>query len=178
MKCIKSKWVLGAILLGLIVVVPVVARGPIRPGGRLPRIGLLYLVEKDPATWEVVDRGAWGKLIFRLSAPEFSYVFNGHRLEPDADYTLIYYPDPWPGNGLICLGSGTSGQNGNVHIRNSIDTGDLPTEEDENYACGAKIWLVLSEDVNCPDARMAGWSPTKYLFEYNLIKFNDTDDDS
>ena len=66
----------------------------------------LYLYEKDPATWEIVDGGAWGKMKYNLSGPEFEYVFNGHGLEAGEDYTLIYYPDPWPGGGLICLGDG------------------------------------------------------------------------
>jgi len=91
-------------------------------------------------------------------------------LEVDAEYTLIYYPDPWPGTGLICLGSGMADEEGNVHIANSLNTGSLPTEADENE--GAKIWLVPSSCVDC-EARVwvGGWNPTEYLFEYDLITF-------
>ena len=41
---------------------------------------------------------------------------------------------------------------------------------------GAKIWLVLSSDVDCDMAYMIGWNPTEYLFEYDLINFDDTDE--
>lgn len=51
----------------------------------------------------------------------------------------------------------------------------MPTMDDENYGSGAKIWLVLSDDVDCTAANMIGWNPIEYLFEYDLISFDDTD---
>ena len=89
---------------------------------------------------------------------------------------LIYYPDPWPGSDLICLGSDTACDEGEVHIKESVNTGDLPAEFDANE--GAKIWLVLSSDVVCEDEeqKMVGWTPTEYLFEYDLITFDETDE--
>ena len=111
---------------------------------------------------------------YNLSGPAFEFVFNGHMLPVGVDYTLIYYPDPWPGTGLICLGDGTVNDEGNIHIKEDVDTGDLPIEADEND--GAKIWLVLSADVDCDDdTEMEGWNPTAYLFEYDLISFEATD---
>ncbi|UCE61303.1 MAG: hypothetical protein JSU63_06060 [Phycisphaerales bacterium] len=137
-----------------------------------PNMQHLYLFEKDPATWEIVEDGAWGKMNHKRSGPMFSFVFNGHALEPDLDYTLIYYPDPWPGSGLICLGEDTTDVYGNVHIVSAVETGDLPAEYDDNFEFGAKIWLVLSADLNCELQQMEGWSPTEYLFENNLIFFD------
>lgn len=160
---------LAVLLIGALAT-GVLARGPTRPTGK---VGHLYLVQKDPVSWEIVEDGAWGKMKYNLSGPEFKFVFNGHRLEKGLDYTLIYYPDPWPGDGLICLGSGTANDQSNVHIMGSVDTGDLPIEDDEND--GAKIWLVLSDDVDCDTYEMVGWNPTEYLFEYDLITFLDTD---
>jgi hypothetical protein len=126
-------------------------------------IAHLYLHEKVPTDpWPIVEDGAWGKMKYNLSGETFDFVFNGHDLAADTDFTLIYYPDPWPGNGLICLGEGTSDEFGDVHIMGSIDTGDL---ED------AKIWLVLSSDVSC-DVQMIGWTPAEYLFEYDVISFD------
>ena len=173
MKSIKSKWVLCAIVLSLIavIIVPVIAKGPSKPAGK-SNIAHLYLHEKDPDTWEIVDDGAWGKMKYNLSGSEFDFVFNGHALEPGQDYTLIYYPDPWPGNGLIELGSGIANDDGDVHIAESVNTGDLPAESDDNDPDGAKIWLVLSSDC---DGELVGWNPTEYLFEYDLITFDDTD---
>ena len=162
-------------------------RGPSGPAGK-SKIGHLYLYEKiEPpqpypagTPWEIVEDGAWGKMKYPLEGPTFKFVFNGHDLESDTDYTVIYYPDPWPGKGLICLGSALSNGGGNVHIMGSPDTGSLPIDEDlnnpdnpkhedciEHSTCieGAKIWLVLSSDVDCIGQEMIGWNPTEYLFE-------------
>ena len=175
MKNFKSKWVMGAIVLTLIavIIVPVIAKGPTKRAGK-SNIAHLYLHEKDPDTWEIVEDGAWGKMKYNISGSELDFVFNGHALVPGEEYTLIYYPDPWPGNGLIELGSGIACDEGNVHIKESVDTGDLPAEEDDNYPDGAKIWLILSSDSD--GGKMVGWNPTEYLFEYDLITFDDTDD--
>lgn len=148
----------------------------------------VYLYEKDPTDWSVIGRGgAWGFLDYRPEGTVFKFLFVGKKLEPFEDYTLIYYPDPWPGTGLICLGSGQADENGKVKIVGKGDpsnpfyveppnTGDLPADGDANAAYGAKIWLVLSSDVDCNvDQEMTGWNPTEYLFENTLIRFVDTD---
>ena len=136
-------------------------------------IAHLYLYEKD-AGWVIVDGGAWGKMKYNQSGETFDFVFNGHGLEPGLDYTLIYYPDPWPGEGLICLGEGTVNEEGDIHIADSIDTGNLPADFDDPEYEGAKIWLVLSSDIEC-GVSMTGWNPTEYLFEGEVINFDDTD---
>lgn len=136
-------------------------------------IAHLYLYEKDLTTWEIIVGGAWGKLQYTAVGREFNFVFNGHGLEAGIEYTLIYYPDPWPGSGLVCFGSGVAVDDGNVHIAGSVNTGDLPITSDIN--AGAKIWLVLSSDVNCDNQRMIGWNGEEYLFESALITFDDID---
>lgn len=188
------------------------------------KIGQLYLYKKDPTNnWQIdgceigeedcseEDKNEpWGKMMYFLSGKKFKFVFKGHNLPTNQDYTLMYYPDPWPGNGTICLGKGTTNDYGDIHILDSVDTnGDLPYYHpgvvDDNYSddnaykwtttynnvehvgeeyegmTGAKIWLVLSEDVCCdcvPEEpnQMIGWNPTEYLFEKHLINFEDTDD--
>ena len=151
-----------------------IAKGPSGQAGK-SNVAHLYLFEKDPSTWQIVEGGAWGKMTYRLSGPTFNFVFNGHHLEAGWDYTLIYYPDPWPGSGLICLGSGTADEYGDVHIQGAMNTGNLPASGDTNYPTGAKIWLVISSDVKCATpTQMIGWQPTEYLFEYDLITFDDT----
>ena len=177
---------IGALMVGCTTVTPEIdlSRKPGGPAGN-SNIAHLYLYEKTPSgEWPIVEDGAWGKMKYNLSGEEFEFVFNGHDLEVGEEYTLIYYPDPWPGNGLICLGSDIADDEGNVHIADSKDTGgDLPFETDKNAdastttygdgSTGAKIWLVLSSDVNCGngDSQMTGWTPTEYLFEYDLITF-------
>ena len=150
-------------------------------------IAHLYLYQKtcdESDDWPIVDGGAWGKMKYNLSGEEFEFVFNGHGLVPGTDYTLIYYPDPWPVTGLICLGSGIVNDEGNIHIAESVSTGDLPAVDDENYPDGAKIFLVLSSDVDCEGQVMTNWTGpwpgnhdgiNIYLFEGELITFDDTD---
>ena len=172
--------VLIVLLIGTLFV-GVLAVGPSKPAGKSD-IAHLYLYEKTPAEltdpptpWEIVEGGAWGKMKYNTSGPEFDFVFNGHGLEPEADYTLIYYPDGWPGEDLIYLGSGTVNEEGNIHIAESVEGIEcLPIEGDENEEEGAKIWLVLSADVDCGngDSHMTGWNPLEYLFEFELITFN------
>lgn len=136
----------------------------------------LYLYEKDgDPDWNIVEDGAWGKLNFKPFKGEYKFVFNGHGLEPETDYTLIYYPDPWPGAGLVCFGDDESNRGGNVHIKEKVDVSGIPFDTnppftDENYLDGAKIWLVLSDHVDC-GVGMTGWDPTEYLFENNLVTF-------
>jgi hypothetical protein len=145
--------------------------------------------------WGVLDYSLWGK--------KFEFSFHGRNLLPGKNYTLIYYPDPWPGAKLICLGSGQSNPAsqkskkkghggdkapGNIKIHGEIDIGtSLPASYDANFnpvspsgAVGAKIWLVLSDDVQCAatspqTTQMLSWNPTAYLFEYNLIVYENQD---
>ena len=170
-----KKYLMFALVVVLVgtLAVGALATGKTGPAGK-SKVGHLYLYEKD-ANWDIVlDGGAWGKMKYNTSGSTFNFVFNAHGLEADTDYTLIYYPDPWPGSGLICLGSGTANDYADVHIMGRVDTGDLPAEADEND--GAKIWLVLSNDVDCDNHLMTGWTPAEYLFEYDLITFDDTDE--
>jgi hypothetical protein len=162
-------------------------KGHSGPAGK-SNVAHLYLYEKSDINWQILPNGAWGKMKYRMSGPFFNFVFNGKKLTPGEEYTLIYYPDPWPGNGLICLGTGVANGGGNVHIKEAtfIDT-DLPAEGDlnnpiteghaeclANSTCidGAKIWLVLSSDVDCTGRTMIGWNPAEYLFEDIGILFD------
>ena len=138
-----------------------------------------------PGPWPVfLGKDRFGKMDYSLWGLEFKFSFEGKRLEPKKHYTLIYYPDPWPGAGLICLGSGNTNKKGNIEIHGSLDIGtNLPAPYDANFkavpggsgAVGAKIWLVQSEDVLCTEVpnnnMMLNWKPAAYLFEYNLIVY-------
>jgi hypothetical protein len=129
----------------------------------------LYLVQKESTDpWAIIPDGAWGKMTFNTKNDKFT--FNGHKVTPSAEYSLIYYPDPWPGTGCIVLGTGKSNKGGNVNINGKFDFSTIPIKGDTNK--GAKIWLVLSSDVNCQTigtTGMTAWNPTQYLFEYDLI---------
>ena len=152
--------VTSALFIGVLAEKP--GNVPHGPAGA-SNIAHAYLYEKDPVTWEIVENGAWGKMTYNQSGSTFDFVFNGHGLEVGGDYTLIYYHS-W--SVVICLGSGTADEYGDVHIGGSENTGDLTD---------AKIWLVLSANVNCGECKMSVWNPPKWLFEYDLITFDDTD---
>jgi hypothetical protein len=163
--------------------VTVLSQKPNAPSGN-SNMAHLYLAEKNPANWVPVPGGAWGKMVYTTSGASFGFVFNGHKLDSDIAYTLMYYPDPWPGNGAICLGQGVGDASGNVHIQGNLKTGDLPVASDQNATSGtttydsqqtgAKIWLVLSSDVSCSGHHIVSWHPTEYLFEMHLINFTQT----
>ena len=170
-----EKIMVSGVLLLVILGSMAMAKGLSKQAGK-SNIAHVYLFEKDPGTWEIVENGSWGKMKYNLEGSTFDFVFNGHNLTSDLNYTLIYYPDPWPGTNLICLGVNMTNDEGNLHIKESIDTGDMPAADDENFPDGAKIWLVLSNDVDFENEMMIGWNPTEYLFEYDLITFDDIDE--
>jgi len=110
----------------------------------------LELYEKD-TDWNIVEKGANGKLSYGDD-----FVFNGHGLASETEYTLIRYNDPWPGKPIVCLGEGTTNKGGNIHLAGEMLDG------------GSKVWLVLSNDVDC-ETGMTGWNPISYLWEYAEI---------
>ena len=172
MKMIKKLIIPATVALALCLNVSIAfANGPCGNGH-----DQLSLFEKDPATWAIVQGGASGKLEYDSAGPTFDFKFNGRKLNPNGAYTLIYYPDPWPGAGLFCLANGTANAYGKIQLEASVNPdSDLPITGDLNSPAGAKIWLVLSSDVDCGGQQMVGWNPTEYLFENNLIKYDDTD---
>jgi hypothetical protein len=122
----------------------------------------VFLTEKTPTLPEPPDPGAtlwdlkqggYGSLTYRVWGPELSFKFQGKKLERNTPYALIYYPDPWPGTGLIILAEGTSNGGGNILLKGKVDTGTLPASfgSDENFP-GAKIWLVPN-----PENYILGW---------------------
>jgi hypothetical protein len=119
------------LMVSLLSVSIALTKGPTVHAGK-SNIGHLYLEQKNPETWEIVKAGAWGKMTYRLSSRVFRFIFDGNDakgdcLKKEQDYALAYYPDQWPGKGLIYLGSGTAYYNPidggiSVHIKNKADT--------------------------------------------------------
>ena len=158
--------------------------GPPAKGHTKGAMGLaehLYLYEKNPVeehAWPIVEDGAWGKMT-ALRFYKMFFVFNGHQLVEGTGYTLISYkePDPagsWPATGCVILGTGTADTDGNVHIMGLMPdlvindyTDGTPTSDEYKGQIGAKIWLVLTSDMEGPD--ISGWNPAAYLFEGKLL---------
>ena len=140
--------------------------------------------------WPIYADGAWGKLNYTVLGDKFKFLFEGEKLQLNKDFTLVYYPDPWPGKNLVCLGSGKTDGAGYIKIAGSKAFTDgegnptgLPMKYDANFnpiapsgSAGAKVWLVASEDVTCTGdttnpAAMIAWNPAGYLFEGNMIVY-------
>lgn len=174
-----SELVVFGVLTFLLMITAVYATGEYGQAGN-SNIAHWYLYEKDPTTWEIVEGGAWGKIQYNIAGPTFDFVFNGHGLTPNTEYSLIYYADPWPGNhpGAL-IASGTTNSEGDIHLMGSIELNmELPHPDDANYPDFAKIWLVLSSNYNAA-TNSVGWNPTEWLFEYSGypggITYDDTD---
>ena len=140
----KTKTIAFLVIAAVVVSTAVVGIAMAAKDGQAGKsnVAHLYLYEKNE-TWEIVDGGAWGKMKYNLAGPEFDFVFNGHGLEPNTEYTLIYYVDQetcWGKIGAV-IDSGTSNEGGNIHLADSVDIGTIPVADDENE--GAKIWLIL-----------------------------------
>jgi predicted ribosomally synthesized peptide with SipW-like signal peptide len=131
--------------------------------------------------WTIIDDTIFANLTWTDNASTFSYSLTGKVPTPNANYSLIYYADGWPGNNPgAYIGTGLSDAGGNISFSGNPDLGmDLPKQPDGNYAAGAKIWLVLSADYNSGSLStgpMTDWNPSQYLFEGNVyIHYNDTD---
>ena len=155
------------VLMGLIMTGTALAVKPVGPSAvngltkGNSSVQHLYLYEKDPVTWEIIEEGAWGK----LTCGKQGFVATAHGLEPGTDYALIVYdPDVWSGQGPI-LAEGTANKGGNIQL-----SGEMIALTD------AKIWLVLRDDVD-ENGVMIAWNPTEYLFEYNLVSCIGSEDD-
>jgi hypothetical protein len=190
---LKKKLLTGSLILGFIIISasaafarPAGLYEDFAPGRYKGQAGSsntahLYLYEKDPGTWEIVDGGAWGKMKHNLTGLTFSFVFNGHQLQPETEYSLIYYVDPGPGTWtvlpeIVVLASGASNGGGNLHLSGNRDTGSIPYGDDVNYPDGGKIWLVLTADIDTEASTFKwAWNPTEYLFEYDLLTFTYTE---
>jgi hypothetical protein len=133
---------------------------------------LVYVYAKNPLTWQIIEGGASGKMKYRPWGNKLKIRFKAQGLQPGVAYTLIYFPDPWPGHGLICLGEGVAADDGTLEMKEHFRAiSELPIESDANYPCGAKIWLVLTTDVDCVNQVMLHWNPQNYLFQGELMKF-------
>ena len=147
------------------------AKGPMGPAEHL------YLYEKTPVedhAWTIVEHGSWGKMTILFN--KMFFVFNGHKLVADTQYTLISYREPgntWPATNCAILGTGTADANGNVHIMGFLMPllvyNEYPTDTSNEYSgTGAKVWLVLSNDMD--GTTLQDWNPAEYLFEGDLLR--------
>ncbi len=138
-----------------------------------PRRTTVTLRQFDPETGVPLENGAIGTFSYIPKGTNFTFEFQGRRLERAMSYTLAYLPDPWPGRGFIRLAHGTSDGGSQLRLTDSLDIGSLPVESDANHPGGARIWLVPTrllgpDGLTDPDTR-------RCLRSESLIVFEDTD---
>jgi len=159
----------------------------------------LELRKKDLENWNVTGT-AEATLTYELANTKFNYKFEASGLSDITDYSLIYYADKqdrfedWGGdNPGALIASFTSDESGNISAEGSKNLAmNLPhandwngsadanycTNEDGYELCrGAKIWLVPSNEYNSGEKKVKWNNPTNYLFETDLITYDDTDSD-
>jgi len=158
------------------------------------------LLENKDGSWQVIPDATQGTLEYNSSGSTFDYRLTVSGLEPGVDYSIIYYADKpnrfvdWGGNNpgaligtfnydaLLKITSGSAELNMNLP---SIDDANIseydymdPAVQDPPYATahGAKIWVVPSDCYTVDsENKVTTWSPTRFLFETDLIWYNDTD---
>lgn len=159
----------------------------------------VVLENKDYSDWSVKSSDViQGTLEFNSSGSAFDYRFAATGLVPSTDYCLIYYADfedrisQWGGdNPGMHIATITTDVSGNyVATAGSVDLGmDLPSSPDANICIhdycqdpdnyvnchGAKIWLVPACDYSISLDKVMNWNPSTFLFETELIWYDDTD---
>ncbi len=147
------------------------------------------------------DTQTRGVLTYNTAGPEFNYTFAATGLTQGETYSLIYYADQqtrftnWGGDSPGALiDTFIADGSGNIPATaGNIDLGmDLPDSNDWNASAapdyceghndydhyntctGAKIWLVPSSEYNSVGKKLTTWNPSAYLFETDLIHYNDT----
>ena len=127
----------------------------------------LELENKDNNWNPKTGDGIKGTLTFKSPYDTFDYHLIVQGLQADTGYSLIYYKDPWPGVGSIRIREFVTNSTGDADVSGSIDLNtDLHS---------AKIWVILSDDWDNTAQKMTGWHTDKYLFEMNLINYEDSD---
>jgi hypothetical protein len=156
----KKKIILVAICLMLMTTTIVSAAKP-KP------VQQIDLVQKNTTTWEIIEGGAWGKLI--INENNNLFVFNAHLLNPGDEWVLVNWPESWPNAPFI--GSGVVNDEGNLHIMGDMPSLTFVTYTYGEYAgqTGAKIWLIHAHDYNFATQQIYGWSPVGWLFETSLL---------
>ena len=165
-----------------------------------PTSRTLILKNKD-ANWDAIQDSTQGTLTYNISGSTFSGTFQATGLPADVEYSLIYYADKgdrfgnWGGDNpgaLIDTFMAASGNIASTAVNTELNM-DLPDPndwnanaspnycdnnngyDDYNTCVGAKIWLVPSSDYDSGTKKLTAWNPTTYLFETDLIIYNDTD---
>jgi len=156
----------------------------------------VFLDNKD-SSWNTIS-DAYGVTVgYNASGPEFVWAATG-KVMAAGTYNLIYYADKpdrfvdWGGDNpgaiiaTIVVESDlvVSGQ-GSIELNKDLPCAPDANEFQYDYsdgsqpgpvyptAHGAKLWLVPASDYTA--SALTAWNPSTYLFETDLINYDDTD---
>ena len=160
----KMKLILVMILLaGLVCIIPVSATGHAQVIKFVEKRLNCYPDNNCVPKWNTPPNAAFGSLMYQ----ESKFVFNGHGLPPETDYTLIQ--NAWYLPRLEPISEGKTDKNGNIHIKGSATSLTyLPWDAAKfNGQIGAYVWLVPTNEWAVVD--VWHWNPEHYLFAQELI---------
>ena len=137
-----------------------------------PNASVLFLYQKDPTNWSIVQNGSWGMMTYDLrNSPNSPFTFDGYNLLPNKDYTLIYNNksnstnDSW-----TYIAKNISDNNGYIDLKGYSD---MCTNSSDSIPKRITVRLVLSNDYDENNQSMAKWDFLKnYLFEDDAIMCN------
>jgi hypothetical protein len=176
----KTRFIFIAMLVMLVFAVGTVQAIPLKHWKWGDNINL---VQKNPADWSKVPKGASGN--FWVGPFEQKFTFSAKGLEKNTAYTLLSYAEPYPGTGSKVIGQATSNNKGVVKIKGAFSNTESVVYNiyasdaagDYKGTVGAKIWLVKTADLSIADGKASfiAWNPTMYLFETTLVDYPDLD---
>ena len=136
----------------------------------------------------------YGMLKYDCTHNAFNYSFEAYGLQTSTEYKLIYYADPWPGDGEdhstgVLIAKFTTNAHGDILPTSGLQALGtvLPNAKDWNASrSGAKVWLIPSKydgsstySQDTPGespAKLVTWpssgdEPQDWLFEMRLIEY-------
>lgn len=160
-------------------------------------------LENKNSAWDIVgDDGISATIDFNASGEKFEWHAYGVAPMPETEYSLIYYADytgdrfgDWGGDnpgafiGAFMTAEPNGVVGGTFDATGSIDLDmNLPCSPDANmaehdysgepdfyaHAHGAKLWMVPSDDYDVGLKKVIAYNPANYLFETDLIEYDDT----
>lgn len=161
----------------------------------------LVLDNKETTGWTRISDTMIGTLTYGTVGDSFNYSFVASGLQSNVNYSLVYYADQqtrfvnWNGSnpGAVIATFTTDAAGVIPATAGSINLGmDLPSANDWNLVAspdyclnhngfdsyntcvGAKIWLVPTNDYSSATKALTAWNPATYLFETDLISYDDT----
>ena len=140
-----------------------------------PPTARMELVSKSgPPDWTPLTGSSlglpYGVLTWEPSGPAFRFTFEGWGLAPDADYVMVQYIDPYPGNPATDMATARSDAAGRV----TVPWSSYELDRDLTTTNG-KVWLVPSAMIDPAADRFVSWDVTAVLFELDFVVHDDTD---